>query len=183
MSHTLLFVPASTWPVLLTVLTLWVFSLPQPHPSCLLWHLFLPNRKPFLQARGPAMGCPSGLACPWHQAFADTVWPAWKGFPQISAQCISHPAGRAWSAECKVDVQNVWQLSMSAPCKDVTPSPNSMLGTCFRGPQPKEKTQYPRSELSPEIQHYLHSRKIQNESNGGLKYVLNRLTVIDSREA
>lgn len=51
MSHTLLFVPASTWPVLLTVLTLWVFSLPQPHPSCLLWHLFLPNRKPFRQAR------------------------------------------------------------------------------------------------------------------------------------
>lgn len=113
-------------------------------PSCLLWHLFLPNRNPGQE--GLTTGCPTGLACPWLQTFAHAVLSAWNGFPQISARCYKPSSGEG--LECRVqgflERVTIRHFSLVQWCHTLS---KLNIVNLLQGTTSREKTQHPRLEL------------------------------------
>lgn len=155
----------SLLPCLLAQVGFGVFDL-TPAPSFLSPLISTPvQQKPPPVKPGRLSTCPClSLAPGLYQA----VLSAWNGFPHIAAQYVSHPTGRAWVTECKVlEKHSIW-----SQCRDVTLSPNlNVVGLLHRITTQRENSVFKTGTL-PDIQDYLHSRKMQGESDGGLKYLV-----------
>lgn len=157
-------------PGLLAPVGFWVFD-PAPAPSFLgpLISTTPAQQKTSLWCeKGLPTGCATGLACPWFQAFAQAVPPAWNSFPQISAQGARYAAGRAWGTECEVLQKNAAFYSMQW-CH--TLSKLNVVGL-LQGNLTSERKLNIWGWNLPDREGYLHARKIQGESDWGLEHLV-----------